>query len=88
VAYGLLGVDFIGWKGAGRLRRAASAAPVGTGRRAASAGVRSAWARQWAARAAPGGRVEVEEGGSGLRSAWNRGSPRLLGLVTRELSVF
>jgi hypothetical protein len=44
-----LGLDFFGWKGAGRLRRAALAAPVGTGRRNASAGVRSVGARKWAA---------------------------------------
>jgi hypothetical protein len=47
-------------KGAGRLRRVASAAPVGTGRRTASAGVRSVGAREWAAWAALGELVEVE----------------------------
>jgi hypothetical protein len=35
-----LGLDSVGRTGAGRLRRAASAAPVGTGRRTASAGAR------------------------------------------------
>jgi hypothetical protein len=50
-------------EGVGRPRRAASAVPVGTGRRAASAGVRLVWARKWAAGAAPGG---AREGGGGL----------------------
>jgi hypothetical protein len=58
-----LGLNFNGWKGAGRPRRAASAATVGNDRRAASAGARLAWARKWAARAAPGG---ARGGGGGL----------------------
>jgi hypothetical protein len=69
-------------EGAGRPRRAASVAPVGTGRRAASVGVRLVWARKWAARAAPRGLGKVEEGCLGSRSAWNRSSPRLLCLGT------
>jgi hypothetical protein len=47
-------LDLRSSKGAGRLRRVASVAPVGTGRRTASAGVRSVGAREWAAWAAPG----------------------------------
>jgi hypothetical protein len=72
-----LGLDFVGWKGAGRLWRAASAAPVGTGRRTAIVDVRSVGAREWAAWAAPGGLVEVEEGCLGSRSSWTRSSTRL-----------
>jgi hypothetical protein len=58
-------------KGAGRLRRVASAAPAGTGRWTAGAGVRSVGAREWAAWAAPGGLVEVEEGLIGLAAGLN-----------------
>jgi hypothetical protein len=64
-------------EGGGAARWAASAAPVGTGLRTASAGVCSVVAREWAAWAAPGGLVEVEEGCLGSRSAWTRSSPRL-----------
>jgi hypothetical protein len=58
-----LELDFNGWNGAVRPWRAASAAPVGTDHRAASAGARLACERKWAARAAHGG---ARGGGGGL----------------------
>jgi hypothetical protein len=71
-----------GWSdGAGRLRRAASAVPVSTDRRATSAGARLAWARKGAARAAPGGDRGREGGATlacgrpatGARRGWPQG---------------
>jgi hypothetical protein len=59
-------LGFAGWTGAGRLLRAALAAPVGTGHRAASAGARLAWAHKGTARTAARG---ARGGGRRLKSA-------------------
>jgi hypothetical protein len=52
-------------KGAGRLRRVGSVAPVGAGHWTASAGVRSVGAREWAAWGAPIGLEEAPKGLAG-----------------------